>query len=47
VLRACIVNLHTTEADVDALPAIVVREGRRIDAADRPASLGLATAAQK
>lgn len=47
VLRACIVNLHTTEADVDALPAIVVREGRRIDAADRPASLGLASATQK
>lgn len=27
-LRACIVNFHTSEADVDAVPEIVVREGR-------------------
>jgi len=27
-LRACIVNFRTTEADVDAVPEIVVREGR-------------------
>ena len=32
VLRACIVNLHTTEADVDAIPAIVRRLGREVDA---------------
>lgn len=29
-LRACIVNFHTTAADVDALPGIVVRAGRRL-----------------
>ena len=32
VLRACIVNFHTTRADVEALPAIVVRVGREIHA---------------
>jgi glutamate/tyrosine decarboxylase-like PLP-dependent enzyme len=31
VLRACIVNFHTTEADVEAVPEIVVRTGRAID----------------
>jgi aromatic-L-amino-acid decarboxylase len=36
VLRACIVNFHTEEADVDALPEIVVRAGRAIDAELRP-----------
>jgi glutamate/tyrosine decarboxylase-like PLP-dependent enzyme len=35
VLRACIVNFHTTRADVDALPEIVVRLGRTIDAEKR------------
>ncbi|HSJ10647.1 MAG TPA: aminotransferase class V-fold PLP-dependent enzyme [Longimicrobiales bacterium] len=30
LLRACIVNFNTVAADVDALPAIVVEEGRRI-----------------
>lgn len=29
-LRACIVNFRTTEADVDALPGIVTRTGRRV-----------------
>jgi glutamate/tyrosine decarboxylase-like PLP-dependent enzyme len=29
-LRACIVNFRTTEEDVDALPGIVVRTGRRV-----------------
>jgi glutamate/tyrosine decarboxylase-like PLP-dependent enzyme len=29
-LRACIVNFHTSEADVAALPATVVREGRAL-----------------
>ena len=32
VLRACIVNFHTTRADVEALPEIVVRVGRDVDA---------------
>ena len=36
VLRACIVNFNTTAADVDALPEIVVRLGREVDAALRP-----------
>ena len=31
-LRACIVNFHTSAADVEALPAIVVAHGRRLDA---------------
>lgn len=30
VLRACIVNINTTAADVDALPDIVVRTGRTV-----------------
>jgi glutamate/tyrosine decarboxylase-like PLP-dependent enzyme len=29
-LRSCIVNFRTTEADVDAVPEIVAREGRRL-----------------
>ena len=32
VLRACIVNFHTTDADVEAVPEIVTRTGRVIDA---------------
>jgi glutamate/tyrosine decarboxylase-like PLP-dependent enzyme len=32
VLRACIVNFHTAQADVDALPEIVARAGRAVDA---------------
>jgi aromatic-L-amino-acid/L-tryptophan decarboxylase len=32
VLRACIVNFHTTRADVDAVPDIVARVGRTVDA---------------
>ena len=32
VLRACIVNFHTTIDDVKAVPAIVVRVGREVDA---------------
>jgi len=31
-LRACIVNFHTTRADVGALPAIVTRIGQQLDA---------------
>ena len=36
VLRACIVNFHTTRADVEALPEIVARVGRAVDAERRP-----------
>ncbi len=32
VLRACIVNFHTAQSDVEALPEIVVRLGRAVDA---------------
>jgi glutamate/tyrosine decarboxylase-like PLP-dependent enzyme len=32
VLRACIVNFHTTREDVEAVPEIVVRLGRALDA---------------
>lgn len=32
VLRACIVNFHTDTADIQALPEIVVRHGRAVDA---------------
>ena len=35
-LRACIVNFHTTDADVAALLDIVVRAGLELDAALRP-----------
>ena len=31
VLRACIVNFHTTESDVDAVPVIIARQGRLLD----------------
>jgi glutamate/tyrosine decarboxylase-like PLP-dependent enzyme len=36
LLRACIVNLRTTEADVAAIPGIVAAVGRATDAALRP-----------
>jgi aromatic-L-amino-acid/L-tryptophan decarboxylase len=36
VLRACIVNFHTTQADVEAIPAIVVRLEKTLDLAMRP-----------
>jgi len=32
VLRACIVNFHTSQEDVEAIPGIVVRVGRGLDA---------------
>jgi aromatic-L-amino-acid/L-tryptophan decarboxylase len=32
LLRACIVNFRTTRADVEALPGIIVRVGREVDA---------------
>ena len=37
VLRACIVNFHTSLEDVEAVPAIAVRLGRAVDAQLRPA----------
>jgi aromatic-L-amino-acid/L-tryptophan decarboxylase len=40
VLRACIVNFHTTLADVQAVPEIVARTGKAIDLNLRPGSLG-------
>jgi glutamate/tyrosine decarboxylase-like PLP-dependent enzyme len=36
LLRACIVNFRTSTDDINALPEIVVREGRAIDASIRP-----------
>lgn len=38
-LRACIVNFRTTLEDVEALPALVVRLGKQVDAELRPTSL--------
>jgi glutamate/tyrosine decarboxylase-like PLP-dependent enzyme len=37
VLRACIVNFRTSLEDIEALPGIVIRIGREVDAAFRPA----------
>jgi glutamate/tyrosine decarboxylase-like PLP-dependent enzyme len=39
VLRACIVNFRTSLSDVEALPEIVVRLGRQVDAALRAGTL--------
>jgi glutamate/tyrosine decarboxylase-like PLP-dependent enzyme len=39
VLRACIVNFHTSLTDVQAVPGIVVRTGEAIDRKTRPQSL--------
>jgi glutamate/tyrosine decarboxylase-like PLP-dependent enzyme len=39
-LRACVVNFHTEQADVDALPEIVARIGRVVDAELRPSLSG-------
>jgi len=36
VLRACVVNFHTDRADVEAVPEIVARIGRTVDAELRP-----------
>jgi glutamate/tyrosine decarboxylase-like PLP-dependent enzyme len=36
LLRACIVNFRTTDADVAAIPTIVARAGRAVDAELRP-----------
>ena len=39
LLRACIVNFRTTLSDVEALPEIVIRLGRKLDSEIRPKSL--------
>ncbi|HSR71933.1 MAG TPA: aminotransferase class V-fold PLP-dependent enzyme [Kiloniellales bacterium] len=39
VLRACITNFRTQAADIAALPEIVTRHGRALDAEMRPAAL--------
>lgn len=39
VLRVCIVNFRTTLNDIEALPEIVIREGRKIDVEMRPEHL--------
>jgi glutamate/tyrosine decarboxylase-like PLP-dependent enzyme len=41
LLRACIVNFRTALDDVEALPGIVIRIGRELDATMRPAALNL------
>jgi aromatic-L-amino-acid/L-tryptophan decarboxylase len=38
-LRACIVNFRTTQADIEALPPLIVRIGEKTDAELRPGSL--------
>jgi glutamate/tyrosine decarboxylase-like PLP-dependent enzyme len=39
LLRACIVNFRTSDADCDALTATVVEAGRRLDSELRPVAL--------
>jgi len=41
LLRACIVNFHTTRADVEAVPEIVTRVGHEVDAELRRGSADL------
>lgn len=38
-LRVCIVNFRTTQTDIEALPDVVVRLGKEVDAELRPVSL--------
>lgn len=38
-LRACIVNFRTTQADIEALPQLIVRIGEKTDAELRPAGM--------
>jgi glutamate/tyrosine decarboxylase-like PLP-dependent enzyme len=40
LLRACIVNFNTSEADIDALPDIIVRIGRQLHATRGADALG-------
>jgi hypothetical protein len=39
LLRACIVNFHTSDSDVEALPDIVVQQARVLDDRNRPDGL--------
>ncbi len=39
LLRACIVNFRTALEDIEALPGIVIRIGREVDATIRPGAL--------
>jgi len=39
-LRACVVNFRTSLEDIEALPKVVTRIGREVDAERRPAELG-------
>lgn len=39
LLRACITNFRSPDADVDMLPGLVVRLGRALDGELRPAEL--------
>ena len=39
LLRACVVNFRTSLEDIEALPGIVMRIGREVDTAMRPAQL--------
>ncbi len=39
LLRACVVNFRTSLEDIEALPGIVMRIGKEVDAAMRPAAL--------
>jgi aromatic-L-amino-acid decarboxylase len=45
-LRACIVNFRTSAADVHALPPLVVRVGKEVDAALRPEGLRVRASAR-
>jgi len=47
LLRACIVNFRTSLEDIEALPALVTRIGRELDAALRPAELGIESTGQR
>jgi glutamate/tyrosine decarboxylase-like PLP-dependent enzyme len=38
-LRACVVNLNTSESDIDAVPELVAQIGRATDAEQRPEAL--------
>ena len=39
LLRACIVNFRTTLVDIEALPQIVIRLGKKLDSEIRPQTL--------
>jgi aromatic-L-amino-acid decarboxylase len=39
LLRACVVNFRTMKEDIDEIPAIIAREGKRLDGLMRPAHI--------